>query len=108
MHRSDAARVFRLALEQAAPASVWHAVGEQGVPTRTIAEVIGRHLDLPVVSVAPEDASAHFGWVGGFWGVDVPASSVLTRERLGWQPTGPGLLEDLDAGHYFQAVTVAL
>ncbi len=102
VHRSDAARVFRLALEQAAPASVWHAVGEQGVPTRTIAEVIGGHLDLSVVSVAPEDAGAHFGWIGGFWGVDVPTSSVLTQERLGWQPTGPGLVEDLEAGHYFQ------
>jgi nucleoside-diphosphate-sugar epimerase len=103
VHRCDAARVFRLALEHAAPASVWHAVCEEGVPTRTIAEVIGRHLDLSVVSVAPEDAGAHFGWIGGFWGVDVPTSSVLTRERLGWQPTGPGLVEDLEAGHYFQA-----
>jgi hypothetical protein len=64
--------------------------------------VIGRHLDLPVVAVAPEDAGEHFGWLGGFLAADVPASSALTRELVGWQPTHPGLIDDLDAGHYFR------
>jgi nucleoside-diphosphate-sugar epimerase len=102
VHRSDAARVFRLALEQAPAGSVWHAVGEEGVPTRTIAEVIGRHLGVPVESIAPDHAGGHFGWMGVFWAMDVPAASALTRERLGWQPTGPGLIEDLEQGHYVQ------
>ena len=102
VHRSDAARAFRLALEQAPAGSVWHAVGEQGVPTRTIAEVIGRHLDIPVQSIAPADAVEHFGWMGVFWGMNAPASSVVTQGRLGWTPTGPGLLEDLEQGHYFR------
>jgi nucleoside-diphosphate-sugar epimerase len=102
VHRSDAARVFRLALEQAPAGSVWHAVGEEGVPTRTIAEVIGRQLDIPAVSVAPEDAGEHFGWMGVFWAINAPASSALTRERLGWESTGPGLIEDLEQGHYFE------
>jgi nucleoside-diphosphate-sugar epimerase len=103
VHRSDAARVFRLALEgEDGGANVYHAVSEEGVPTRTIAEVIGRHLDIPVVSIDPGDALAHFGWIGVFWSVDVPTASDLTRERLGWQPSGPSLLEDLEAGHYFE------
>jgi nucleoside-diphosphate-sugar epimerase len=102
VHRSDAARVFRLALEQARGGSVWHAVGDEGVPTRTIADVIGRHLDIPVTSIAPEGAAEHFGWMGVFWAINAPASSELTRARLGWQPTGPGLIEDLEQDHYFQ------
>lgn len=69
---------------------------------RDIAEVIGRHLDLPVVAVAPEDAAGHFSWLAGFLGADSPASSALTRDLLGWQPTHPGLIEDLDQGHYFR------
>jgi nucleoside-diphosphate-sugar epimerase len=101
VHRDDAARLFRLALEKAPAGSTLHAVGDGGVPIRSVAEVIGRHLDLPVVSVAPQDAAGHFGWLGGFIGADSPASGDLTRELLGWQPTGPGLLEDLDKGHYF-------
>jgi nucleoside-diphosphate-sugar epimerase len=101
VHRSDAARVYRLALEQAPAGSIWHAVGDEGVPTRTIAEVIGRHLDIPAVSIPPDDAVEHFGWIGRFWAADTPASSALTRERLGWQPTGPGLIDDLEEGHYF-------
>jgi nucleoside-diphosphate-sugar epimerase len=101
VHRTDAARVFRLALDDAPAGSVWHAVGEEGVPTRTIAEVIGRHLDIPVVSIAPADAADHFGWIGAIWGSNAPTSSRLTRERLGWQPTGPGLIEDVESGHYF-------
>ena len=78
-----------------------HAVADEGVPIRAIAEVIGRHLDLPVVAISPEDAAEHFAWLGGFIATDSPASSALTRELLGWQPTQPGLLEDLDKGHYF-------
>jgi nucleoside-diphosphate-sugar epimerase len=100
-HRSDAARLFRLALEQAPAGSVWHAVGDEGVPTRAIAEVIGRHLAIPAVSIAPEHAGEHFGWMGLFWGMDAPASSELTQQRLGWRPTGPTLMEDLEQGHYF-------
>jgi hypothetical protein len=71
------------------------------VPIRAIAEVIGRHLDVPVAAISPEDAGEHFGWLGAFIGADTPASSTLTRELLGWQPTQPGLIDDLDKGHYF-------
>lgn len=100
VHRSDAARLVRLALEQAPAGSVVHAVAEEGVPARAIAEAIGRGLGIPAVSVPAEDAAGHFGWIGAFFGLDIPASSALTRERLGWTPTGPELLADLDAGHY--------
>lgn len=99
--RSDAARLFRLALEQAPAGSALHAIADEGVPIRAVAEVIGRHLAVPVVAVPADGADEHFGWLGGFLGMDGPASSVLTRELLGWQPVGPGLLEDLDKGHYF-------
>jgi len=98
VHRLDAARLFRLAVESAPAGSVLHAVAEEGVPTREIAEAIGRHLGLPVAAVAPE----HFGWLGGFFASDLRASSALTRELVGWQPTGPGLIADLDQGHYFE------
>jgi nucleoside-diphosphate-sugar epimerase len=101
VHRLDSARLFRLALEQAPAGSTLHAVADEGVPIRDVAEVIGRHLDVPVVSVPPEQAGEHFSWLGGFIGADSPASSALTRELLGWQPTQPGLIEDLDKGHYF-------
>jgi len=101
VHRLDAARVFRLGLEKAPAGSVLHAVAEEGVPIRDVAEVIGRHLDLPVVSVSPQDASEHFGFLGGFLGADSPASSTLTRQLLGWEPTHLGLIADLDQGHYF-------
>jgi nucleoside-diphosphate-sugar epimerase len=103
VHRLDAARVFRLALENA-PAGPLHAIAEDGVPTRAIAEVIGRHLNVPVASVSPADAAAHFGFLGALLGVDSRASSTLTRELLGWQPVHPGLIADLDEGHYFDAV----
>ena len=72
------------------------------MPTRVIAEVIGRHLELPVVSVPPEQASEHFSWLGAFFGMDALASSMLTREMLGWEPTHPGLIDDLELGHYFR------
>ena len=102
VHRLDAAQLFRLALETAPAGSVLHGVADEGVPVRAIAEVIGWHLDLPVASIAPHDASEHFGWLGGFLALDVRASSALTRELLGWQPTRPRLLDDLARGHYFR------
>jgi nucleoside-diphosphate-sugar epimerase len=108
VHRLDAATLYRLALEQGPGGSVFHAVADEGVPTREIAEVIGRHLELPVVSIAPEDAAEHFGWMGAFFGVDAPASSVLTQQRLGWNPVHIGLIADLDQGHYFQTATLAV
>ena len=103
VHRLDAAHLFRLALEQAPAGSTLHAIADEGVPIRAVAEVIGRHLDVPVVSVAPENAGEHFTWLGGFIGMDGPVSSAQTRELLGWRPTRPGLIEDLDKGHYFSA-----
>jgi nucleoside-diphosphate-sugar epimerase len=100
VHRLDAARLFRLALEQAPAGSVLHAVGDEGVPIRAIAEVIGRHLGVPVAAIPAADAAEHFTWLATFLGLDSPASGALTRELLDWQPTGPGLLDDLDKGHY--------
>jgi nucleoside-diphosphate-sugar epimerase len=102
VHRLDAGRLYRLALESATPGSVFHAVADEGIPTREIAEVIGRHLSLPVASLDAEQARAHFDWMARFWGVDAPASSALTRERLGWRPVEVGLIEDLERGHYFK------
>jgi nucleoside-diphosphate-sugar epimerase len=102
VHRLDAAVLYRLALEKAPAGSVFHAVGDEGVPTRQIAEIIGRHPGVPAVSIAPEDAAEHFGWIGAFFSLDAPASSALTQQRLGWHPTHPGLVEDLEAGHYFR------
>ena len=100
VHRSDAARLVRLALEKAPAGSVVHAVDEEGVPARTIADAIGGQLGVPVVPVAPEAAAEHFGWIGAFFALDAPATSALTRELLGWTPTHPGLIEDLQAGQY--------
>jgi nucleoside-diphosphate-sugar epimerase len=102
VHRLDSAHLFRLALEQAPAASTLHAVAEEGVPIRDVAEVIGRHLELPVASVSLEDAGEHFTWLAHFLGADSPASSELTRELLGWNPTQPGLIADLEEGHYFR------
>jgi len=101
VHRLDAARLFRLALEKAPAGSTLHAVADEGVPIRAIAEVIGRHLDLPVAAIAPEDAAEHFAWLAGFITLDSPASSTLTRDLLDWQPTHQGLIDDLEKGHYF-------
>jgi nucleoside-diphosphate-sugar epimerase len=103
VHRLDAAHLFRLALEKAPAGSVLHAVGDEGVPIRAVAEVIGRHLGLPVAAIPTGDAAAHFTWLANFLALDGPATSTLTRELLDWQPTQPGLLDDLDKGHYFQA-----
>jgi nucleoside-diphosphate-sugar epimerase len=101
VHRLDAAHLFRLALEAAPAGARLHAVGDEGIPVRDIAEVIGRHLRLPVTAIPRENATDHFGWLGAFFSLDVAASSALTRELLGWQPIHPGLLDDLDEGHYF-------
>lgn len=103
VHRLDAARLFRLALEKAPAGSVLHAVNDEGVPIRAVAEVIARHLALPVAAIPAQDAAAHFTWLAHFLALDSPASSTLTRELLGWQPTQLGLLDDLDKGHYFRA-----
>jgi nucleoside-diphosphate-sugar epimerase len=101
VHRLDAARLYRLALEEAPAGTTLHAIAEQGVPLRDIAAVIGRQLGVPTVSVAPEDASEHFGWIAHFAGRDIPASSALTRQRLDWQPSQLELIPELDQGHYF-------
>jgi nucleoside-diphosphate-sugar epimerase len=102
VHRLDAARLFERALEAAPAGTMLHAVADEGVAIRDIAEVIGRHLDVPVTSIPKDEAAAHFTWLAEFLGVDAPASSALTRDLLGWQPTQPGLIEDLEHGHYFQ------
>lgn len=101
VHRFDAARLFRLALESAPSGARLHAIGDEGVPVRDISSAIGRHLALPVTTVPLENALDHFGWLGAFFSLDVPASSTLTRELLDWRPTHPGLLDDLEQGHYF-------
>lgn len=101
VHRLDAARLVRLGLEGAPAGARLHAVAERGVPTRAIAEAIGAGLDLPVVSVDPDDAVDHFGFVGSFFGMNCATSSDRTRELLGWEPSGPTLLEDIAAGAYF-------
>lgn len=103
VHRLDAAHLFRLAVESAAPGSQLHGVAEEGIPVREIAEVIGRHLDLPVVSIPREEALDHFGFLGAFFSLDVTASSTKTRSVMGWEPLQPGLIADLQEGHYFLA-----
>ena len=94
-HVSDVARLYRLALEQHEAGARYHAVDEEGVPVREIAEAVGTGLGVPVVSLSPDEAASHFGWLALFAGLDLPASSGWTRERLGWRPTGPGLIADL-------------
>ncbi len=101
VHRSDAARLARLAVEGAPAGSVLHAVDDEGVPFRSIAETMGRHLGLPTQSVEAGAALEHFAPLGHFVALDSPASAAVTRELLGWEATGPSLLEDLDEGHYF-------
>ena len=95
-HVSDTAPLYRLALQKAQPGARYHAVAEEGVATRDIAETVAKRLGIPAVSISPEDAPAHFGWMAMFAGLDLPASSALTRERLGWRPTGPSLIADLE------------
>ena len=102
VHRLDAAHLYRLALEKGSSAARYHGVADEGVPTREIADVIGRHLNVPVVSKSRDEAADHFGWIGLFFGMDVPASSALTQQWLGWRPVQPGLIADLNAPHYFE------
>jgi nucleoside-diphosphate-sugar epimerase len=102
VHVLDCARLYMLALEKGAAGTRYNAVGEEGVPLREIAEAIGRGLKLPVVSMSPEKAGEHFGWLAAFVGFDMPASSALTQKRLGWRPTGPGLISDLNNMRYSQ------
>jgi nucleoside-diphosphate-sugar epimerase len=97
VHVLNAAHLYRLALEKnAEPGTRYHAVGEEGVQLREIAEAVGRRIDVPVKSITPEEAVEYFGWLAHLAAADIPASSALTRERLGWNPTGPGLISDLD------------
>ena len=99
-HLSDVALLYRLALEKREQGARYHAVGEEGVSSRDIAEAIGRGLDLPVVSITPEEVPAHFGWMSMFAGLDLTASSAQTQARLGWHPTGPTLIADLNEARY--------
>jgi nucleoside-diphosphate-sugar epimerase len=101
VHRLDAARLYGLAVEKGSPGARYHAIADEGVPFREIAGVIGRRLNLPVVSKTPEEAATHFGWFARFATVDCPASSQRTRELLGWQPKEPGLIADIDRPRYF-------
>ena len=99
-HVHDVARLFRLALEKREAGARYHAVAEEGIPFRDIAEVVGRGLKVPVVALSPAEAADHFGWLSAFMGLDLSASSALTRQRLGWHPTGPGLITDLEQMRY--------
>ena len=103
VHRLDCARLYRLAIEKGSAGARYNAVAEEGVGFREIAETIGRGLKVPVVVKSPEEAGDHFGWLAVFTGYDMPASSTLTQQRLGWRPTGPGLISDLDRMKYFEA-----
>ena len=100
-HRHDAAKLYRLALEKAPPGTVVHATVEEGVPFRDIAQTIGDGLELPTKSVTPDEAKAHFGWFAGFAGLNMSASNAMTRQTLGWTPTGIGLLQDMRENGYF-------
>jgi nucleoside-diphosphate-sugar epimerase len=99
--RLDTARLYRLALEKTGKRATYHAVAEEGVAMREIAEVIGRGLKVPAVSMSAEEATKHFGWLGHFAGLDIRSSSAQTRKQLGWEPTGPGLIADLENMRYF-------
>jgi nucleoside-diphosphate-sugar epimerase len=102
VHRLDCAHLYRLALEKGSPGARYHAVAEEGLPMKEIAEAIGRGLKLPTISLSAEQAGEHFGWLGFFAGLDMPSSSALTRQRLGWRPTQTGLLDDLDHARDFE------
>src|ERR1700682_2304469 len=108
VHRLDAAHLYRLVLEKGTAGATYHGVADEGVPTRGVAEVIGRHLNVRVVSKSREEAADHFGWIALFFGMDGPASSAQTQERLGWQPVQPGLIADLNAEHYFEPIADAV
>jgi len=101
VHRLDAARLYRLVLENGSAGATYHGVADEGIPVRDIAEIIGRRLNLPVVSKSSEEAASYFGWIAHFFPIDGPASSAQTRQHLGWHPVQPGLTSDLDGEHYF-------
>jgi nucleoside-diphosphate-sugar epimerase len=107
VHLLDAARLYRLVLEKSSAGARYNAVAEQGVPVRDIAEVIGRGLKVPVVSKSPKEAMEHFGWLAAFVGSDLPASSAKTQKQLGWHPTGPELIADLEQMNYLEADAVS-
>jgi nucleoside-diphosphate-sugar epimerase len=107
VHRLDAAHLFRLAVESAPPGARLHGVGEEGIPVRDIAEVIGRSLGLKVVAIPTEELARHFGFLGAFFALDCPASSAQTQQMLGWHPAQPGLIADLEQGHYFDRTPAA-
>lgn len=107
VHRLDAARLFKLVLEKGSVGAKYHGIGDEGVPTREIAEVIGRRLNVPVVSIPQEKAVEHFGWIGMFFGMGVLASSALTQGTLGWRPAHIGLVADLEGGTYFETEQTA-
>jgi nucleoside-diphosphate-sugar epimerase len=103
VHRLDAAHLYRLVLESGSGGATYHAVADEGIPTREIAQIIGRYLNVPLVSKSREKAADHFGWITHFFGMDAAASSVQTQKQLGWRPNQPGLIADLEEGHYFEA-----
>ena len=107
VHRLDAAHLFRLALENGSVGTRYHGVADQGVPFRDIAQVIGRRLNVPVVSKSPEEAADHFGWISHFVSIDCPASSTQTQEQLGWRPRHASLISDIERPTYFEAETDA-
>jgi len=102
-HVSDVARLYRLAFEKAEPGAIYHAVDEEGIPMKAIADALGRGLKVPVISITPREAEAHFGWLASFIAHDLTASSAITRQKLNWKPTGRGLIADLDGMDYTQA-----
>jgi nucleoside-diphosphate-sugar epimerase len=108
VHRLDAAHLYRLILDKGGAGATYHGVADEGIPTRGIAEVIGRGLNVPVVSKSREEATDHFGWIGRFFGIDGPASSAHTQEHLGWRPVQPGLITDLNVEHYFEHIADAV
>ena len=107
VHRLDAAHLYRLVLEKGSAGARYHGVADEGVQAREIAEVIGRRLNVPVMAKSPEEAAGHFGWIGPFFAMDRPASSAETQEQLGWRPTRPGLIADLDGAYYFAEANVS-
>jgi nucleoside-diphosphate-sugar epimerase len=107
VHRLDAARLYRLAIEKGSTGSRYHGVADEGVVLRDIARVIGRHLNLPIVSKSPDEAAGHFGWMSHFVSIDCPASSVETQQQLGWRPTHPSLIADIGRRIYFEVGTDA-
>lgn len=104
VHVSDAARLYRLALEHGAAGGPFHAIAEEGIPIKQIADLVGRRLNVPVVSMTPAEAAEHYGWFAMFIGLDAPSSSARTRATLGWEPTGPTLMQDMQNPAYFTVV----